>query len=55
MEATRLTPVTGNEALHLSVAFDKENWWCDAAVLKTIGSTAAYVEMHHRNTPLIVS
>jgi hypothetical protein len=32
-------PVTGNQALCLSAAFDKENWWCDAAVLRTIGAT----------------
>ena len=35
-----VNPVTGNQALCLSVAFDKESWWCDAAVLKTVGSTA---------------
>ncbi len=35
-----VNPVTGNQALCLSVAFDKENWWCDAAALKTVGSTA---------------
>ena len=27
-------PVTGNKALCLSVTFDKENGWCDAAVLR---------------------
>ncbi len=32
-------PITGNQALCLSATFDKESWWCDAAVLRTIGAT----------------
>ncbi len=35
-----VNPATGNQALCLTAAFDKESWWCDAAVLKTVGSTA---------------
>ncbi len=35
-----VNPVTGNQALCLAAAFDKESWWCDAAIIKTIGSTA---------------
>ena len=35
-----VNPATGNQALCLTASFDKNSWWCDAAVLKTVGSTA---------------
>ena len=37
---TAVNPVTGNTALCLSAAFDKESGWCDAAALRTVGATA---------------
>ena len=37
---TAVNPLTGNRALCLAAAFDKESLWCDAAILKKVGSTA---------------